>query len=391
MKHYCPLPWVNLYAELDGFEPCCNWKRLPNDVIPTDTQEGFLGIKIQKVRQDMLDGKQIANCEYCYTDESIGLKSFRQSAIDNWGIVTDPKLQCLDIVFDNVCNLKCRGCNSSASHLWYSEETELYGRPLSETKYTKSSTFQSIDTSHLKSVTISGGEPFFSKDCEQFLVNLRNDKVIKDIKLTFATNCTIVPNNETHQSLLECSDLNIVLSIDGVGPLNEYFRSPSDWNKCVEVMKYFDQLIDLRTDKQTSISVRTTVYIYNVNKLKEIEIFFQQNFPRFGRSKRNISVEPTMLSIKNMPQDLKDLVRPIVESYGSDYAEVLNMLNQPGEDLFDEFLFFHNKLDFLRNEKLGETNQLLSNYIDQHICTYKGYLDGRKVFSCITSEIIKIG
>jgi pyruvate-formate lyase-activating enzyme len=384
MKHYCSLPWVNLYAEVDGFEPCCNWKRLPNDSVALDAQEGFYGIRIQQIRQDLLDGKQIANCEYCYNDETIGAKSFRQSAIDRYGIVTEPKLQCLDIVFDNVCNLKCRGCNSSASHLWRNDETELYGEPLVKDKYAKNLSAHTTDLSNLKSISISGGEPFVSKECELFLQNLSDKNIIKNIRLTFATNCTVIPTKVMHDSLINCDDLHMILSIDGIGALNEYFRSPSIWSECVEVMKYFDNLIDLRKGKKTLISIRTTVYIYNVNKLKEIETFFKENFPRFDITKRNISVEPTMLSIKNMPPDLKNLVRPIVENYGADYTEVLNMLNQPGENLFDEFLFFHNKLDSLRNEKLGETNQLLSTYIDQHTCKYTGYLDGRKVFPCIT-------
>jgi hypothetical protein len=113
-------------------------------------------------------------------------------------------------------------------------------------------------------------------------------------------------------------------------------------------------------------------------------VFFQQNFPRFETTKRNICVEPTVLAIKNMPKELKDLMRPVVESYGKDYSEVLNMLNQPGEDLFDQFLFFHNKLDLLRKEQLGNANQLLADYIAQYECKYNGYLDGKKIFPCIT-------
>jgi hypothetical protein len=383
MKHYCPLPWVNLYAEVDGFEPCCNWKRLPDDDVAQNSYQGFHGIKIQQVRQDMLAGKQIPNCEYCYNDESIGAKSFRQSAIERYGIVNEPNIQCLDVVFDNVCNLKCRGCNSSASHIWRGDETELYGEPLVKNKYTKNLSLNTINLTHLKSISISGGEPFVSKDCETFLQTLTDQQLIQNIRLTFATNCTIIPTAAVHKSLIDCHDLHMILSIDGIGSLNEYFRSPSVWDECVKVMKYFDNLIDLRKDKQTLISVRSTVYIYNVNKLKDIEMFFQQNFPRFETTKRNICVEPTILAIKNMPNQLKDLVRPVVESYGKNYSEVLNMLNQPGEDLFDQFLFFHNKLDSLRKEQLGDANQLLSNYIAQYECKYNGYLDGKKIFPCI--------
>jgi sulfatase maturation enzyme AslB (radical SAM superfamily) len=387
MKHYCPLPFINIYAELDGFDPCCTWRRFDAEDIILDVNEAFNGIKIKQIRQDMIDGKQISNCEDCYHDEKIGQKSFRQEAIDTWGVVTVPNLQYLDVVFDNICNLKCRGCNSTASHQWYDEEREIYGKPFVEKKYIRNSTLHTMDATHLKHIRISGGEPFFSKDCEQFLKNLRDKDLIKNIDLTFATNCTIIPNSSMHQSLLECNDLTVVLSIDGVGSLNDYIRSPSKWNNCVKTMSYFDTLIDLRKNKKTTIAFRTTVYIYNVNKLKEIDLFFKETFPRFSESKKHVSLEPTMLSIKHMPQDLKKLVRPSVE----EYSEVLGMLDQPGDDLFEEFLFFHNKIDFLRKEKLGEANSLLSDYINNQQSKSNNYLDGGKVFSCIVSEITKAG
>jgi sulfatase maturation enzyme AslB (radical SAM superfamily) len=387
MKNYCPLPFINIYSELDGFNPCCTWRRFDAEDIILDVNEAFNGIKIKQIRQDMIDGKQISNCEDCYHDEKIGQKSFRQEAIDTWGVVTVPNLQYLDVVFDNICNLKCRGCNSTASHQWYDEEREIYGKPFVEKKYIRNSTLHTMDATHLKHIRISGGEPFFSKDCEQFLKNLRDKDLIKNIDLTFATNCTIIPNSSMHQSLLECNDLTVVLSIDGVGSLNDYIRSPSNWDNCVKTMSYFDTLIDLRKNKKTTIAFRTTVYIYNVNKLKEIDLFFKETFPRFSESKKHVSLEPTMLSIKNMPQDLKKLVRPSVE----EYSEVLGMLDQPGDDLFEEFLFFHNKIDFLRKEKLGEANSLLSDYINNQQSKSNNYLDGGKVFSCIVSEITKAG
>jgi hypothetical protein len=386
MKKYCPLPFINIYSELDGFDPCCSWNRSITEDIIVDVNEAFHGIKIKQVRQDMIDGKQIPNCEYCYHDEEVGQKSFRQESIDTWGIVTVPSLQSLDVVFDNICNLKCRGCNSIASHQWYDEERQIYGKSFVEKKYIRNSTLHTVDATNLKHINIAGGEPFFSKDCEQFLKNLRDKDLIKNIDLTFATNCTIIPNSSFHQSLLECKDLMVVLSIDGFGSLNNYIRSPSNWNDCVKAMNYFNTLIDLRKNKNTIVAFRTTVYIYNVNKLKEIDLFFKQTFPRFSESKKQICVEPTMLSIKNMPQDLKDLVRPSVE----EYSDVLNMLGQPSENLFEEFLFFHNKIDFLRKEKLGEANSLLSDYINNRKSKCNNYLDRRKVFSSIVSEITKL-
>ena len=366
MKKYCPLPFVNSYSELDGFDPCCNWDRLDNNNTETNFDQSFNGIKITQIRNDLLEGKEIPNCHFCYNSEHVGQNSFRRQAIDTWGVITEPKLKRLDIVFDNICNLKCRGCNSTESHLWYDDEIALYGKAAVKQKYIRNTNYQNIDVKNLEQISISGGEPFFSRDCEKFLENLRTQNLLKNIGLTFATNSSIIPSQSFHQSLLECSKLILVLSIDGYDSLNEYFRSPSNWKQCVQTMNYFNNLIDQRNDKPTQILIRTTVYIYNVNKLKEIENFFAKEFPRFKISERNLAIDPAFLSIKNMPNNLKNLVRPIVESYGAEYQDVLNFLNEQGEDLFDEFITFHTELDKIRNENLGSSNQLLHDYIEKY-------------------------
>ena len=394
MKHYCPIPFVNLYTELDGFEPCCVWDRLKESTPETEYEQAFNGIKITQVRNELLQGKKVANCRVCYDNEKVGQFSFRQQAIEKWGIVTEPQLKRLEMVFDNICNLKCRGCNSTASHLWYEEEIKLYNKTFLKQKYFKNKSYNAIDTAHLEQIAISGGEPFLSKDCEKFLEKLISSNRLKNIGLTFATNCTVIPNNAFHQSLLDCENLKIVLSIDGYNKLNDYFRSPSKWHECVKVMKYFDNLIDLRKDKVTDISFRTTVYIYNVNKLLEIEQFFKENFPRFNIEERNLSESPPCMSIKNMPTALKDLVRPIVESYGESYKDVLNFLNKEGEDLFDTFVSFHSQLDEIRNESLEDCNEILNSYIKNYKNLNKSY----KVITleemtenCVLSETISNG
>ena len=66
----------------------------------------------------MLAGKQISGCEQCYTAEQHGAESGRQEAIRMFGRPTEAKLKLLGISFDNLCNLKCRGCSTPSSHMW---------------------------------------------------------------------------------------------------------------------------------------------------------------------------------------------------------------------------------------------------------------------------------
>jgi hypothetical protein len=67
------------------------------------------------------------------------------------------------------------------------------------------------------------------------------------------------------------------------------------------------------------------------------------------------------LSIRNLPQELKDRIAPTVQQF----PEILEFLNSTGEDLFEHFLNFHDGLDTIRNEQLT-SNELLSNFIDEY-------------------------
>jgi hypothetical protein len=72
---------------------------------------------------------------------------------------------------------------------------------------------------------------------------------------------------------------------------------------------------------------------------------------------------PSPMSIKNLPQEYKDILRPIIKSYGERYIHLLNFLDSPGENLFGHFINFHENLNEIRKETLGNKNQLLEDFI----------------------------
>jgi sulfatase maturation enzyme AslB (radical SAM superfamily) len=154
-------------------------------------------------------------------------------------------------------------------------------------------------------------------------------------------------------------DLHLNISIDGIGDLNKYFRSGAEWSDCLKNFEYFDSLYNIRSNP-TVINAHTTVSVYNVNKLGEIEQFFKDYFPRISNDRR-LLYWPEFLSIRNLPQELKDRIAPTVQQF----PEILEFLNSTGEDLFEHFLNFHDGLDTIRNEQLT-SNELLSNFIDEY-------------------------
>lgn len=340
MSTYCPLPWIGLNILPGEIRPCCHWDGAPQP--------------LEQIREDMLAGKELAGCKQCYFAEQIGTPSKRLEAIKKYGIVKDVSTQLLEVTFDNVCNLKCRGCCSYTSHMWHSDEAEIYGKPFIDTKYVESKV--NIDCSDLKQIDISGGEPFLSRNVDRFIRRLTN---IKNIELGIVTSGYTKPSEIMFNAMAHAKKLYLTISIDAIGELNDYFRSGS---KFETVLKNIEHLNKLCSDNRTII-IHSTVSIYNVTHIKEVETYFAKHYPHF-KVQHRVLQWPEQLAIQNMPNKLKDIVRPIVESFGPGYEDVLNAIDLPGKDLFGHFLNYHNTLDRLRNEQLP--NDLLNNYIAEN-------------------------
>jgi len=351
---YCPFPWIGLNVVPNLVAPCCYWAH--------DEITGI--VDFEKVKQAMINGERVPNCAQCYHDEEHGKDSRRTDYIKKYGVTYKSKLKVLDISFDNVCNLKCRGCVSTNSHLIFEDEKELYGETFIDTKYVTSTYQENLDYSELAEINLSGGEPLLSKKAENFMYDLLQQGKLKNIFLGISTNCTVVPSERWMEIFRGAKDLWITLSIDGHGGINDYFRSGADFESSCEIMKVFDSLFDQRTGL-TEIQLHTTVSAYNVNLLAPIKTFTETNFPRFKHTRR-LLMWPNYLSINHLPADYKKIIRPIVEAYGNEYAEILNFLDQDAEDHFEHFINAHTKLDFLRQETLKDANPLFYEYIEQY-------------------------
>jgi sulfatase maturation enzyme AslB (radical SAM superfamily) len=339
---YCPLPWIGLNIIPGQIQPCCHWEGTP--------------IPLEQIREDMLAGRELTGCSQCYFAEKIGGSSKRLEAIEKYGIVEDVSTQLLEVTFDNVCNLKCRGCCSPTSHMWRADEVEIYGEPFIDTKYIESDI--SIDTSNLKQIDISGGEPFLSRNVDRFIQRLSN---INEIELGIVTSGYTRPSDLMFKTMATAGRLYLTISIDAIGELNDYFRSGSKFETVLDNVEYLNKLCD----DYHKIIIHSTVSIYNVTYIKEVEEYFNKQYPHF-KVQHRVLQWPEQLAIQHMPTELKDIVRPVVESFGTNYTDVLNAINLPGKDVYGHFINFHNSLDILRNESLETVNPLLFEYIKTH-------------------------
>lgn len=359
-KTYCPLPFrETMMVPGDVLLLCC---RHNTDVLIKDSfDKTFKEGKIQEIRELMLAGKPVSGCEQCYIQESQGVESMREWGIKKYGIVNDIELHTLHVQFDNVCNLKCRSCASVSSHLLYEDEVAIFGKSVAWQKYTQADRYKEIDISKLTDVRLHGGEPLLSKRADEFFGNLISQNRISELKIETPTNGMVIPKGNILRAFNECASLSISVSIDAYGDLNNYFRGKSDFNKIIKTLDFFYSLIDSRPPDTTTICVGTTVNMYNVNKLKDLDNFLKNKYPKIFLRKLFLH-SPDYLKISCLPKEYKNKIRHTLE----DYPEILSMLDIDDPNYFDEFIFYHNKLDELRKESLGNLNLELSEFIESY-------------------------
>jgi hypothetical protein len=263
----------------------------------------------------------------------------------------------------------------------YNDEIELYGEAIADKKYIENDFYQDKDFSQLEEINISGGEPFLSKQTEKFIKYLKDNGILKKVKLVgIVTNGTVRPSLTWIDAFNDIQTLSVTMSIDGIGHLNEYFRSGAKFEVCKEQMNFFNDLIDQRltskSNQTTQININTTVSIYNVNLLDDIKKFFSEHYPRFVLERR-LLIWPAQLSIKNVPNDLKTEIK---KTLNSSYTDILSYLNEDGQNLFDHFLNYHQSLDTMRGEDLKNSNLLLSNYIQDYVKRHPTRVDSKDYF-----------
>jgi len=378
-KTYCALPFrETMIIPGDVLLLCC---RHDTNVIVKDTfDKTFKSGKHQEIRELMLAGKSVTGCEQCYREEEQGVESMREKSIKTYGVVKDIELQGIHIQFDNVCNLKCRMCSSVSSHLLYNEETEIYGKSISWQKFVVTDSYKDIDTSKLNVIRLHGGEPFMSKRAEEFFKVINQSGRISEIDIVIPTNGMVKPSTEFLEALSNCNNLSIAVSIDAYGELNDYFRSKSDFNTIISNLDFFYSLRDSRKPGTTNINIVTTVNVYNVNKLKELDLFLESRYSNLPLVKSMLH-GPDYLRISCLPKEYKDKIRHAVV----DYPDVLKMLDIEDTNYFEEFIFNHRQLDEVRQEFLGDLNlellEFIKNYkvtrtvTSEHIIKFHNFVD----------------
>lgn len=258
-----------------------------------------------RARQDMLDGVQSAECDYCWNIENLGGDHFsdrhRKSADVGsgiWGTLEEVKASgigenidpsYMEVAFENTCNFKCSYCSPDVSSRWM-EEVQAHGPyQLAHQKHHDVHWLETtgrfpihhrdinpyIDAfwewwpdlyQSLRTFRITGGEPLLSANTWKIMSYLI-EHPRKDFQFSANTNMNVpkklidklITNVNALHPLIE--EVTIFTSAEGTGPQQEYSRFGMDWDTfTANCERFLDE-----TPPNVKMQIMTTVNLFSVS------------------------------------------------------------------------------------------------------------------------------
>lgn len=342
---FCSLPWFHALTKPNGgVKPCCRYnKTLDDNLTDQSLTEIFQSPEMNSIRSDMIKGVSNINCEKCYREERNGKKSYRQIVNEYAKIdIDNPQIEYIEFALSNFCNLKCRSCRSELSTSWYEDDIALGNISKSSPKIIKLDLSKiDIDLKALKRVRFTGGEPLISPEHNLIIEKMNPDGMI----LKYSTNCTVFPKDHVLEFWKKVRRLHIDISIDGYGPVNDYFRSGTEWNKIQLIFDRYFQLKNELGNSTMKLKVHTVANMTNIHSLLDIRDWVRR-YPGVEWS-IDCLTDPKYISLQNMPQGMKEQFLHVATELNESHIEK-SILTAPNV-LWNESLMWIKRLDTIRN------------------------------------------
>jgi len=366
MKPLCLIPWTNIDVHPRGFiSPCCKFEAQDSELLNIQdcTVEQYANSDfLSDIKVAMLDDRWPAGCIRCKTEEENNIQSKRQLDSERWsehfrsytpalGFIT------ASVAFGNTCNLKCITCNPSSSSRWRKEYKDIYDvdKPSVETIDNVSADNIYNAMPNLIHFDIPGGEPLLSEPEKQkaLLQRYIDSGQSHEMTLHYTTNAQLYPDATWFELWSHFDEIDMQLSIDGVGDRYEYIRYPAQSSKLdTHVAQYIQHEQQCENFR---LSISHTVSAYNIYYLDEFFTWCTQHgLPRpwLGRVHTPKHMRPDVF-----PHTVKQQI--IQHLRTSEYEDVHTWAslieNNDSSNFWDDFLLYNDKHDIYRNTNFART------------------------------------
>jgi len=366
-KSFCIFPFIELLTNqrTDNQTTVCCRSNTP--VARLDEITNFATNKNYKIIRDkMIAGMPVTDhCSSCYELEDQNILSPREQETVEWAnrlnLTSLEDLNSIqypayyEIRPSNICNLQCRMCGPTYSHLIGKEYKKI--NLITELPPTERSDFDIVNFTNLKKLYVAGGEPTTMPEFYDFLDRCIDEN--KTFEFLVNTNATKI-NGRFKKQLKLLPHMQFIVSLEGIGDVNHYVRWPSQWDTIVENMKYL-------FNNHHKITINTTVSIYNVTRVYDLFRWLDDEFPGVLVHAQLAGSNNDMLSALNFPDTKLVLSKllPIrqLKCYNNDKllkslvdGLIQHYQRNPTVDPVKLKLFFefNDKLDQSRNIKLAD-------------------------------------
>ena len=436
---WCPLPWLSVNVRNNGdLRVCCNAnvgldqglvKKDDGTIynLGTDGINDFRNGKIMKeIRTSMLKGEFHPSCIRCKREHEAGMDSRASWERSIWkkhltedssrditqedGTIdtANVPIRYTDLRFGNLCNLKCRMCGPTDSNQWYDDQAKVWnvtsykdaekviplvknakGKFTADTNiydwYNNPRFWKDLEDAipTLERLYIVGGEPLMIDQHYEFLRKCIDADRAKNIVVEYNSNITNIPQR-AWDIWKHFYRIQVGMSVDAVGPINDYIRHPSKWWKISENMHKLD-----KAEGDYKIWWAATIQAYNMYNLPTMMRWkIAQNFNRVNEKvdwKPVISPHPLhnpdFLNVKIFPAESKKWIAKYFEEQKVEAKEEIfayDFLNDDEKKInykyfckildqyvkymnaddyshrLEKFWHYTNSLDKLRNESLKD-------------------------------------
>lgn len=308
----CKWPFSHISIDVYGnIRPCCAWElddqrehqeQYPLFNLNKQSINDYLQSQFyNRVSKDMMDGKWSVGCRDCVLEHKTGVTGTRQAG-KKYPFNGKFQLFDMEIKFGNLCNQGCIMCSPMNSSVLEQEaikhdlfkQIDNAGRLDRHLAVQKNSGIVEVPwfdneerfnevvewAAKCHTVKFRGGEPTVNKNLQRFLDKLST--ITTDPYIFINTNAHTF-TEKLEQVLQRFPKVEICLSIDGYGSLNEYIRWPNNWQKLES------NVARMIAMPNANISVSATVQLMN---LGELEPLIRWSYDRLGGSLNEIMVNP---------------------------------------------------------------------------------------------------
>ena len=308
-----------------SWRPCCRYAGFPHvDISDTSFSEYKQSEFYQEIVGNMANGWD-AGCKKCQQEEERGQTSLRQVMNRELNGTTD--IQSLEISLSNNCNLACRMCSPTYSTTWNklveaNPVLRQYHHTVEQPEISVEKIFAGINLRELKKIKYLGGEPFITPETRDLMEYLTTQNIIQHVEFECNTNATLFPEKWL-KYLDKFRAVNIELSIDGIGVVNDYVRHGKTWDQVeTNIIKWNDYA----NNSKTTVHMYSTVQAYNLHDMKNVKQLCRMLGINHYSS---LLATPEFLSVNVLPVEYLNSIK---DDYNQKYYKSISKNGQ-----FDKF------------------------------------------------------